>query len=148
MKTLIAALLATLSASFATPPAFAAQVVSGTLYEDSGSCGGTNSCSVEYANFPSAVQGRLIRFEMVSCNIITSDDLYFLQMLVYGDTGGTRSQFVTVPYRSGSFTFNQPVDFTVGGNTTRRIALSFSNLGTGGDKPINAACFIVGTILN
>ena len=133
-------------ATIASFPAFAAQIVSGTIFEEEASCSvsGGSFCFIQYANLPS-LPGKIIRIDTVSCQINTSKPVRSLSLSVQGGAGSTRRQFGDVPNRSGTFTFNSKVSFAAGASSSRYLTVELGSEGTVGDT-FGGGCTVSGTI--
>lgn len=123
----------------------AVQTVSGPLYEDSGSCVGTYSCSINFSNLPN-IPGKYIRINDVNCYIGSKDVVFYTKLSIYGGGLEPRTHYVPAPMRSGYFTFGQQIDFVAMATSIRYFQFQMSNLNTATGNSISAECVISGVI--
>ena len=147
-RTSMLAFAACAAATLLQPAAsFAAQTVSGPLYEDTVVCtGGTNFCDGRFSTYPN-LSGKYIRLNLLTCYVTSP---YLINNISISNLGGGingRFQYATTPSKTGTFTFSQPIDFVVAAIPTRYPYISMTNTGgaaTG--NTLNGTCTLSGLI--
>lgn len=122
-----------------------AVVVSGSLYEDFGTCTGAGGCTVPFTVLPSSTTSKLVRTTEVTCQFNGPGTVTQISLFVMDNGSNSRRfHYLSPPVRSGTVTYNQQVDYTVSGGPPRQMGLQV--LLSNDTDSITANCLIVGTI--
>lgn len=129
----------------AMPLPASAVTVSGTYYEDTNSigCNVAGPCNLDFAQFPTSLNGMFVTITEVSCDYYAAQPLTEV-ILGITDAGANfrRPHHITVAGNAGNWTFGARMTFKVAGGPPRmpRLLLIVPS------GIINAGCTIVGTI--
>jgi len=123
-----------------------ALTVSGKLYEDTatGNCGSVQ-CNVVFSVAPEITAGKLIRITDLGCIFIANNTVERVTFYVT-DNGFNprRYHYLTAPFRSGTFTYSFPIDYTFTGGPPRQPYMTFITASP--NSQLTVTCTITGTI--